>query len=226
MFFSMNRCGTMFTWRKCSACFVRKGEECLLAEQRQSMKTMWIWAFIKRTSKSDIWAATQLGMPNLCVLRAYLMPGVYLKHRWCESCRWPHWKGRKKPSSTGWRRGRMRWVLSGTETDPTCNLQPWQPHNHLLFLQHTAISPQILSTEHGKLKRARQDFLVFPLLCFSFYANPYFLIFPPLFSFSSRRLSSIEGKKVHHLTAGRDSGETLCSCSYAQCNKKLCLSPR
>lgn len=71
-----------------------------------------------------------------------------------------------------------------TQTDPACNLQPWQPHKHLLFLQHTPISPQTLSSEHGKLKRAGQDFLVFLTLCFSFCSNPYFLIFPPLFSFS------------------------------------------
>lgn len=74
--------------------------------------------------------------------------------------------------------------LSRTETDPTCNSQTWQPRKHLLFLQHTAISPQTLSPEHRKLKRAGQDFLVFLPLCFSFSDNPYFLIFPLLFSFS------------------------------------------
>lgn len=49
--------------------------------------------------------------------------------------------------------------LSRTETDPTCNSQTWQPHKHFLFLQRTAISPQTLSPEHRKLKRAGQDSL-------------------------------------------------------------------
>lgn len=33
-------------------------------------------------------AATQLGMPDLCTLRVYLLSGVYFKHKWYESCRW------------------------------------------------------------------------------------------------------------------------------------------
>lgn len=154
-------------------------------------------------------------MPNLCILRAYLMPGVYFKHRWCESCRWPRWKGTKKRSK---QRGEGEGGWGRTQTDPACNLQPWQPHKHLLFLQNTHQSSNPVSRA-WKIEKSRSRFPSFsPFVLFFQFQSPLSHLPSTFLFFSSRRPSSIEEKKLHHLTVGKHSGETQCSPSHVQCD--------
>lgn len=68
--------------------FRKKGKECLLAKLRQSAERWGSEPLLKGQAKLTSGAATQLAMPNLCILRAYLLSGVHFKHRWYESCRW------------------------------------------------------------------------------------------------------------------------------------------
>lgn len=135
MFFSANRCGTMFTQEKYSAYFLRKERNASWQNWDGVLNDRHL-AFIKRTSEADVWAATQLGMLSLYILRAYLLSGVHFKHRQYESCRWLCWKWRKKPEIKELDEMRME----RTET----HLQLMTLWNSVapFFPWHSATSPQ------------------------------------------------------------------------------------
>jgi len=110
--------------------------------------------------------------------------------------------------------------LSRTKTDPTCNLQTWQCHKHLLSLQHTAISLQTLSLEHGKLKSVGQEFLGFLSLCIFFSLPiPTFSSHLHFFSFSQQEdQAALKRRNCIISAAGRDCDATLHSPSCIHCS--------
>lgn len=142
-------------------------------------------------------AATQLGMPNLCILRAYLLSGVYFKHRWYESCRWRCWKGRKKHSKQrdggqeGWGDAEEDWDWPNLQLATLA--MPFLP----LAYSHQSSNPV---SGARKIEKSGSRIPSFSPFVFFFHCQSPPRLTSTFFFFSIRRTSSIEEKKLHHLS--------------------------